>query len=258
MLRMIITIAGTSVAMFLGAPAGAADAGGGRADGPGPRHLLVQVRDTPPPASPSVRRARDRSYTVSTGDGGASDEPADAVHNGTTLSTGAAVRQLTLLEGEPVRIDLPAVQSLQFHLPTTGAAPPASAKGAGPSASGVVFFEAVTAFRARFALVGSQVRIELAPLRTGTVLAPPLGVGAEDPPRPLFVAGRIGQWIALGDTELAGSMRSLSVTADPPTPASLWVRVLPGVATDGAEPAEAGSPPSPADNSYTVHAGSGP
>jgi len=215
-----------------------------------PRRLLIQVRDTPPRDTPAFHRQRDGSYTVSTGGGGDRDDRvgAGAADNATVVSTTASVRLVRVLEGESVRVDLPSVQSLQFHVPmAAGAAPapgPAShapaatgaaataagaANGnrAGPAVSGVVFFEAVSAFAARFALVGNSVRIDLVPLRAGGVAAPyAVAAGGEGAGRVTLV-GRVGEWIALGDTELASSGKSLTVTAEPPSQPSVWVRVDP-------------------------------
>jgi hypothetical protein len=226
-------------------------AGAGAQSGAGPRHLLVQVRDTAPQGPAAIRHGADGSYAVSTGGGGERDDRgAQAPDNGTTLSTSNRVRRVHIVEGERVRVDLPAVQSLQFHVPisaagagpgkgTGGATPAAGATGAGasnaatgagstgsgaPSASGVVTFEAVTAFAARFVLAGSNVRIELTPLRRRSVAAPYApGSGGAD--RPVTVGGHLGEWIALGDTDLDDPAKSLNATAEPTSPASVWVRV---------------------------------
>jgi hypothetical protein len=227
-------------------------AAGAAGSGAAPRHLLVQVRDTPPQGPASVRHGADGSYAVSTGGGGERDERgAQAPDNGSTLSTTNSVRRVHILEGERVRLDLPAVQSLQFHVPLpagAGGAPRGAAAGgstaggsaaaaggaggtpgAGPSASGVVYFDAVSAFAARFALAGSTVLIELTPLRAGTVAAPYAAAGGA-PDRPVTVSGRVGTWIPLGDTDLQDPARNLSATAEPPRPASVWVRVDPEAA----------------------------
>jgi hypothetical protein len=215
-----------------------------------PRELLVQVRDTPPEAGGGYTRGPDNSVTVSTGGGGNLDSASDSGPNGaTTVSTSNSVRNFRIHEGERVRIDLPAVQALQFRVPmnaagssgasTAGAsgtksssaagasAPASNATGArsGGSVSGVVYFDAVAAFAARMSLAGTTVRIELTPLKSGTVAAPV--VGAPDAPHTVVITGHTGQWIALGDTDTAQGMRSLSPTPDPPSPASVWVRVYP-------------------------------
>ncbi|SPJ16728.1 exported hypothetical protein [Burkholderiales bacterium] len=217
-----------------------------------PRHLLVRVRDTPPHGAAAFHRERDGSYTVSTGGGGDRDDlaPAGAANNATIVSTTGSVRLVRVLEGERVRVDLPSVQSLQFHVPIAGggagtprpAAPggrtpsagatpgaaggSAARSGSGPAASGVVFFEAVTAFVARFALAPPGVRIELEPLRAGSVAAPYGGTGT-DPPPAVTLLGRVGEWIALGDSDVQAYGKSLNATAEPATPASVWVRVDP-------------------------------
>lgn len=256
---------------FLSAAAAAA-AGGP----PLPRHLLVEVRDTPPHSAAAIRHGADGSYSVSTGSGG-SDDTVGPADNSTTLSTGNSVRRVHIMEGERVRVDLPSVQSLQFHMPVPGASagaakPATGATGTGamgrsparvnatgmaagtgstaaagasgaagtsaaagtattaastPSVSGVVTFEAVGAFAARFALAGPTVRVELTPLPSGTISAPYAVAGAGSAPSTVIVQGRVGQWIALGDTELSSPSRNLNVTADPVRPASVWVRVQP-------------------------------
>jgi len=218
-----------------------------------PRHLLIRVRDTPPRGAPAYHWERDGSYTVSTGGGGDRDDRASAggADNSAVVSTTTSVRVVRVLEGESVRVDLPSVQSLQFHAPVSagtattpaaagragsapaasGAAPgtsaPASSKGVAPTVSGVVFFEAVSAFAARFALVGNSVRIQLVPLRTGGVAAPFAVAGGGEGYGSVTLVGRVGEWIALGDTELLSSGKSLSVTAEPPSQPSIWVRVEP-------------------------------
>jgi len=257
---------------------------------PPPRRLLIEVRDTPPQNAAAIRHGADGSYSVSTGSGGGDrDDRSGPADNSTTLSTGNSVRRFRIMEGERVRVDLPSVQSLQFHMPvpaaasaaakgatgtaraagtartpgtvnaagptagagtagaagasgagaagttgaagtpatagTTGAASTANAAAA-PSVSGVVNFEAVAAFAARFALAGSSVRVELTPLPAGTITAP-YAAAAGSPQATVTVQGRVGQWIALGDTELSSPARSLNATPDPVRPASVWVRVRP-------------------------------
>jgi hypothetical protein len=207
------------------------------------RALLVQVRDTPPASGASFRHGADGSYTVSTGGSGATDDarPDPGADNGTTLSTGNSSRALRVREGDRVRVDLPAVQSLQFHVPASAhAAPGGGAPGGsgatapaarGPGATGVVSFEAVSAFAARFFLQGPRVRIELTPLRAGGVVAPM--IGGADAPRALGVEGPVGAWIALGDPELGGPGPSLTPTAAPSTTSGVWVRVVPADAQSG-------------------------
>lgn len=206
-----------------------------------PRRLLVQVRDTPPQGGAAIRHGADGSYSVSTGSGDR-DDRADPPGNGATLSTSNAVRRLRIREGERVRVDLPGVQSLQFHVPAAGSGAPAGTAGVSqastskggnaataPSVSGVVTFEAVTAFAARFALRGSAVRIELTPLRVGAVAAPfaPAATDQAAQPAAVTVQGRVGEWIALGDTDLSPPAASLNAAAEPARPASVWVRVDP-------------------------------
>jgi hypothetical protein len=226
------------------------DAAPGGSAPPPPRRLLVQVRDTPPEGPASIRHGSDGAYSVSTGSGADRDDRgALAPDNATTVSTSNHVRRLHLVAGERVRVDLPAVQSLQFHLGaaaapgggkgggnTAAAAPGSAGTGSaaagGPAASGVVYFEAVTAFAARFLVAGPTVRIELAPLHRGEVAAPYAASGSPAA-RSVTLTGRLGQWIALGDTDLGAPGKSLNATAEPTTPAAVWVRVDPD--TSGAE-----------------------
>jgi len=226
--------------------------------------LMVEVRTAPPDDRPAFHRGADRSYTVSTGGGVDRDDmPAPpSGHHAMVLRAGDAQRVLHVRAGEALRVDLPARQSLQFHV----APPPAGGGRAGgaragasgavvgasgapvgatgrAAATGVVYFDAVAAFRARFHLAGELVRIDLVPLQTGDVAAPWIDVGPEralhDAGQPLSLHGRAGSWIALGDADIELPARSLSPTAEPPSPAGLWVRVTPDVeapqAGNGAE-----------------------
>lgn len=221
---------------------------------PQPQRLLVQVRDTPPGDAPSFHYGSDNSYTVSTGGTGETrDERAgQGADNGSTVSTSNSTRQVVVIEGQRVRVDLPTVQSLQFHVPfggrngkpagasaaagsaagaggsTSGAgAGPTSGRGGGPAADAVVYYESVAAFAARFAVRGAMVIIELVPLRASGVAAPVIGDTAQ---RPVVLQGRVGTWIALGDADVAPVAGSLSPSAEAPSPASVWVRVVPAAA----------------------------
>jgi hypothetical protein len=221
-----------------------------RAGPPGARRLLIEVRDTPPVDKPSFYRGADRSFIVSTGGAGERDDmpTAGEADNGFTRGAGNAIRQVHVREGEPVRVDLPTTQSLQFHAPGrsassasgSGADPAPVARGGSaagganlPSVSGVVYFEAVAAFSARFALLGSRVRVELVPLRVGNVAAP-WNDGGSHHSGPIVLQGRVGEWIALGDTELPAA-KNLNATAEPPSPAAVWVRVFPQSEAAGAD-----------------------
>ncbi len=208
----------------------------------GTQRLRVQVSDAPPSESTGFVHGADNSYTVSTGGSGVEDRTRGAVHaNGTTVATGSSQRELHLREGEPVQVDLPSVQALQFHLPAiapgaASAAPgamaggpaaasaKAGASGANAGVSGVVTFAAVSAFTARFSLAGGSVRIDLTPLGAGGVSAPWSGVGA---PHPLTLVGRVGEWIALGDPDLSPTAGRLTPSADAPAASPVWVRVYP-------------------------------
>ncbi len=205
------------LAVLLSPPAWAA--GAARA----PHHLLVDVRDTPPAVAVRSGRGADGSYTVSTGDG-AADAGAG---NGSTLSTQASIRRVRVVEGERVRVDLPAVQSLQFHVPL--AASPGSggaAPAGGPAASGVVYFDGVGAFTARFFLRGDLVRVELTPLQRGSVSAP-FVPAVSGPAGTVTATAPVGEWIPLGDSDLSAPGAALTQSPDPPSPAAVWVRVYP-------------------------------
>jgi len=208
---------------------------------PQPRNLLVQVRDTAPGARPNFEHGRDRSYTVSTGTGGDRDERNEpGANNATVLSTSNSVHLVRVREGEPVRVDLPSMQTLQFHVPVgkagtasrtpaaTGGGDSKTAVGAPrPAASAVVYFEAISSFAARFALMGNNVRIDLVPLQTGGVAAPFVAGSGAERPRAVTLLGRVGEWIALGDEDLVSTGKSLTITAEPPSQPSVWVRVVP-------------------------------
>jgi hypothetical protein len=232
------------------APSSAAQAARVGKQAPAVQRLLVLVRETPPTGRPSFHRGADRSFTVSTGGSGDRDDSQVQVggDNGVTLGAGNAIRQVHLREGERVRLELPALQSLQFHLAgragaASNAAPTGVAGGnaSAPSASGLVYFEAVSAFTARFALHGSAVRVELVPLRSGSVAAPWIDAsGVSGGSGPIVLQGRVGEWIALGDSALAASGKSLNATAESPRPAALWVRVFPETEASDADALELG------------------
>jgi hypothetical protein len=229
------------------APAGAAPP----APDPVKRVLRVEVRDAPPGYGASFVHGADNSYTVSTGGSGASVDARTAPmpDNSATVSTGGAREALRVREGESVRVDLPAIQSLQFRVPagargaaapsSTGAASRTASAGssspspgapAGASVSGIVSFEAVSAFVARFSVRGREVRIDLVPLHEGGVTAPwTTQAGADSV---VVVTGLVGEWIALGDAIVPSGARRLSAGATgtaTPAPASgaIWVRVTP-------------------------------
>jgi hypothetical protein len=195
------------------------------------RVLIVHVSDRAPGAQGGYRRSADNSWTVSTTGSGspASPPPPD---NSVTLSTSSGERVLRLLEGERFLLDLPSVQSLQFRVPVA-AAPARTPAPAGapsraavsPSAEGVVYFEAVSAFAARLRVQGRKVQIELTPVLPGTVRAP-IEPQAPVPARAqagesITVESELGRWKGLGGGE--GAPGSLS--AAPPTEDALWIRV---------------------------------
>lgn len=204
------------------------------ADAPrAPRHLLVDVRDSPPAAVARTGRGADGSYTVSTG---GADTDAGA-GNASTLSTQTSIRRVRVTEGERIRVDLPAVQSLQFHVPLAAgpaggaAAGPAPGSGTGPAsangaASGVVYFDGVGAFAARFFLRGDMVRVELTPLQRGSVSAP-FVPAVSGPAGTVLASAPVGEWLPLGDSDLSAPGATLNPNPDPPSPAAVWVRVFP-------------------------------
>lgn len=226
--------------------------GAAAAPGAGGHRLAVHVRDAAPDSRPSFHRGRDNSYTVSTGGGGDRDDRLDErPDNGYVVGVHGAERVVHLAEGEAVRVDLPGLQSIQFHLPLSAAsahgpgaaakpaassAAPVSATGSSaagaagsagesaPSAAGVVYFDSVRACVARFYLDGAKVEIRLKPLRGGTLGAPHAPAGPADAAE-VRLHGALGAWIALGDDEVAPA-KSLNATALPATPASVWVRVV--------------------------------
>jgi len=196
---------------------------------PEPRHLLIDVRDTPPSRDAPSGRGADGSFSVSTGD---SPDAGDRAGNGTTLATNSTLRHVRVTEGERIRVDLPSVQSLQFHVPIapgrgTASAPGVTSAGgaaAGAGASGVVYFEGVSAFAARFFVDGKRVTVELIPLRLGSIEAPFVPV-TNGPSGSVLTGGLLGQWLPLGDAGGQAPGRALTETADAPSPASVWVRV---------------------------------
>jgi hypothetical protein len=223
------------------------------------RTLLVEVRDAAPGGHPSFDRAADRSYTVSTGGAGDRDEGPGAASNGYVAGAGSGHWSVRAREGERLRVDLPSVQSLQFHVGArpagaaqgsaskggagavlpSGGVPVGTAPSPGSSVAGVVYFEAVSAFAASFRLQGAKVFVELAPLQAGGVEAPWVAQGPRAP-GPLVLEGRVGEWFSLGDTEVAPS-RGLSPIAEPPAPAPFWVRVTPVDDRAGERPGNPGA-----------------
>ena len=195
-----------------------------------PRILVVHLLDHAPASAEGLRRGSDGSWTLSTGGaGGGANAPRD---NGSTLSTSSGERVLRVREGERFLLELPSVQSLQFRVPVTTAAKAGSAAGSsatgaagsqaappGPTAEGVVYFDAVASFAARLRLQGSHARLELQPVLAGTVRAP---FDAPAPP-PVPVELELGRWQGLGGGE--GTPGRLS--AAPATEDALWIRVEP-------------------------------
>jgi len=164
------------------------------------RPLAIALRDDPPPAD-SDPPARDGSVTLSTG--GAL--PADVHGNGQFLSTLAQRRGTEVLEGDPVRISMPATQSLRFRR-----------RDSGLGVAGAVHFDAVSDFAARIWLVGETVAIELQPRGSGRVAA-----SSEETWETMTVYGQAGRWIALADS---GTSPDSAGNAAPRT--GVWIKVM--------------------------------
>jgi hypothetical protein len=218
------------------------------------RPLLVRVSDHAPGSQGGMLRGIDNSWTLSTSGAGRSSD-GSVQGNAMTLSTSPGERVLHLLEGERFVLDLPAVQSLQFHVPIpqpggastpAGKAPhataaPAAVVAAGsapvPGVQGIVYFEAVTAFSARVRLQGRRVLLELKPVLAGSVRAPQEAqasvpavttVTSAGQPAAITVEFEIGKWAGLGggDGEASASPGA-RLSPAPATSDALWIRVDP-------------------------------
>jgi hypothetical protein len=190
-----------------------------QADRP-PRSLVVAFSEEPPTeeatAAPSAaptagdvasdgrRDAEmpppDRSVTLSTGRA----MPSDRYGNGQIVSTQSAARSAETLEGEPLRISMPASQSLWFGVrgvqgggagPKAAAAASSRGASAAPDVAGVAHFDAVSDFTARIWLADGTVAIELQPLGANRIDA-----GTDQASDRAIVYGRVGRWIALADS----------------------------------------------------------
>ncbi len=198
--------------------------------------LVVTVREDSPSDRRQVQTDADGSVTVSTGRGREREsrgrESRGDDDRSTTVATADRSRRLQAVEGDRVRIDLPAIQSVRFRVPATGAgtgararaspAAPGAASAAGsaaPVAGGVVYFESVAAFAARFAIAGQRVVIELTPLRQDTVAA------YAEAPATVSVQGPIGEWIALGDADPRSGHQGADAGPAPASYRGVWVRV---------------------------------
>jgi hypothetical protein len=150
--------------------------------------------------------ADDRSVTLGTG----APLPPDRHGNAQVLGTGTRNGSEGAMEGEPLRITLPATQSLRFR-----AAPAAGSTT--PAAAGVVHFEAASEVIARIWLVGDTVAVDLQPSLEGRVTA-----GAYEPAQPVTVYGHQGKWFALADS---GRPLQSAGTAGAPARTGLWIKV---------------------------------
>ena len=220
--------------------------------------LVVALRDDPPPAAEAQPPADSGSVELSTGrplqpdpQGNAQvlstgrPMPADPQGNAQVLSTGRSLpagpggnaRVLStqslaaasqILEGDPLRVSLPASQSLWVgaraargaRKPQPGAG---SANGGPPGAAtdvaGAVHFDATADFVARIWLAGQTVAIDLRPLDAGRVDAAP------ESPESGTIYGKIGQWIALADSGAAPPASGAAAAAAART--GVWIRVEP-------------------------------
>jgi hypothetical protein len=157
--------------------------------------------------------------------------PPDPHGNAQVLSTRPGTAATELFEGDPVRISMPASQSLWVGVkgrhrgpnPSTPAAAPGGtagsrAAGAASDVAAVVHFDAVSDFTARIWVAGDTVAIDLSPLAAGRV------DGAPDPNvEPVTVYGRLGRWIALADS---GPELPSTDSAESGAPrAGLWIKV---------------------------------
>ena len=178
------------------------------------------------PAGELHAKADDRSVTLSTG-----AMPPDPHGNAQVLSTQPGAAAAELFEGDPLRISMPASQSLWVGLngrrrgpnPSTPAAAPGGtagsrAAGAASDVAAVVHFDAVSDFTARIWVAGDTVAIDLSPRAAGRV------DGAPDPnSEPVTVYGRLGQWIALADS--GGELQPIGNAESGAARAGLWIKV---------------------------------
>ena len=196
------------------------------------------------PAGELHAKADDRSVTLSTGamppDPHGNAEvlstgramPPDPHGNAQVLSTQPGAAAAELFEGDPLRISMPASQSLWVGLngrrrgpnPSTPAAAPGgtagsrAAAGAASDVAAVVHFDAVSDFTARIWVAGDTVAIDLSPRAAGRV------DGAPDPnSEPVTVYGRLGQWIALADS--GGELQPIGNAESGAARAGLWIKV---------------------------------
>jgi hypothetical protein len=207
----------------------AAAAGWPQQPGGLPRSLVVTVRDDPPApieSAPATTETTPRvgSVTLSTG----RPLSPDPYRNAQVLSTQPGRRSVTILEGEPFGISMPAPQSLWVGIhgrsaSQKGAAPGASGGGqasARADAAGVVHFDAISDFTARIRLTGTTVAVELQPLAAGRIDG-----GADPGSGHATVYGRIGQWIELAES--GTDLRSPASGGSDASRAGLWIKVEP-------------------------------
>jgi hypothetical protein len=186
-----------------------------------PGRLSVLMRDDllagDEPAAGELQ-PQDNSTTLSTGTAPAPDRQG----NGQVLGTSPAPRREGIVEGEPLRVSMPATQSLRFRV-----APPARSVAAGRAAAanagGVVHFETLSDFTLRLWRVGSTVAVQVQGRRAGRVSGSASREGAdEQEPGKQVVYGPIGRWFALADS---GRPIGPEHAGEPRT--GLWIRVEP-------------------------------
>jgi hypothetical protein len=164
--------------------------------------------------------ARAGSITLSTG-GRMAPDP---YGNGQILSTRPERRSSRIMEGEPLRIAMPATQSLWFgrRAGRSKQKAPAGSPDAGVSApvdvAGVASFDGVSDFTARIWVADTTVAIELKPLSA----AGGIDAGSDAASAATTVYGRVGEWIALADT---GTDLQNPSQGSGPARTGLWIKV---------------------------------
>ena len=190
------------------------------------RALVVAFSDEPPGGQDVQTAARPPlaggSITLSTG----TAMPPDPVGNGQVLSTRPDRGSTRVIEGEALRLSMPAPQSLWFGVhggrggqqkPKAAAAGADNGASAAAAVQGVVHFDGVSDVIARVWVAQATVAIELKPLASGS-----LDAGADRASEQAIVYGRIGQWIALADSGV--DVQAASHGSGAPR-GGLWIRV---------------------------------
>jgi hypothetical protein len=187
-----------------------------------PRQLQITVRQERADEDTQRTVAADGSVIVSSrGTSGSASVQAGNSRTTATRSVGQTVR---VLEGGRALIAFGVAIPFTFK---QYVATPASAPGAAPGLTEIAatsYYEAVTGFAVRPLLAGEVVTLELSP--TDAQVGPR---GAERALLMTRVQGRLGQWIALGDADLAEQARRGAIASTDARSASsqrgVWVRV---------------------------------